>query len=139
MLKRKKGSWTQVALVTVLACLCLGGIYGFLEGGLCWGCWKSDASEFQQWFEPWDARPACWYCDRCGRLWEAGTPWRKMNWRGKMNILIPGGPDQTWVNSRTGYTHLDLEYRVTLQRSTDIKRSSATIAAKRQSKLDSEK
>jgi hypothetical protein len=29
--QRAKGSWAKIALITVLACCCLGVVYGFLE------------------------------------------------------------------------------------------------------------
>jgi len=86
MLKAKKGSSTHVALVTAVACLCLGLGFGLLWGPFCWHCLSSQRV-VERVALAWAARsdlrkPLClrlWICGNCGRAWESMTPWENVN------------------------------------------------------------
>lgn len=84
MLKPKKGSFTQVALVTVVTCLCLGLICGLLVAPICWHCGRTDRYAKNQ--KPADIGEIVvyesnvrthmrWFCSHCRRAWKNGTPW----------------------------------------------------------------
>jgi hypothetical protein len=65
MISSKKGSLTHLALITSVACLCLGSFYGFVTGPYCWHCRSASHISF---FISTDGAPR-WGCTQCDRCW----------------------------------------------------------------------
>lgn len=82
-MRKEKGSWTRIMLVTVLSSFCLG----FFSGRpLCWGCWRAlgerGSGELVVYTDPTKqcVRKSVWYyCPQCGRCWFPESPWRAEN------------------------------------------------------------
>ncbi len=70
MVNSKTGSLTHIALITGIACLCTGVIYGFVNVPFCWHCLSAENVQRT------DCEPVSWYCERCHREWMAETPWK---------------------------------------------------------------
>ncbi len=79
-----KGSLTQVAMISVAACIFLGLAYGVLTAPICWRCWShgTHAREFDRRiaeivaYDSKDVRTLKrWVCEHCKRAWKPGVPW----------------------------------------------------------------
>lgn len=106
---RKKGSFTPIALISAVACLFAGVVYGFLSGPTCWHCWSSRdvhtieipvrtaMRDFGGTHTALNFVPV-WNCERCDRDWEPLTPWR---------IALPSTP--RLIGSRSGFSASDFQ------------------------------
>lgn len=109
MVSRKTVSLTHIALLSAVACLCAGVIYGFLSGPTCWQCWSprnvhnieipvlSAMRDFAGTHSAVSFVPV-WSCEHCNRDWEPLTPWK---------IAIPSKP--RLIGSRSGPSASDFQ------------------------------
>lgn len=75
MISSKKGSLTHLALITAVACLSIGVIYGFFNVPFCWHCLSADKVQRTTYSDSY-VPGKTWYCNRCQREWMAQTPWK---------------------------------------------------------------
>ncbi len=104
-----KGNLTQVATISVAACISLGLAYGLLTAPICWRCWSYGTHT-----KPFSRRigeimvtdskgvrtRARWFCGHCTRAWKPEVPWiddppdfgdtprKAWPWKGQTDVLI---------------------------------------------------
>jgi hypothetical protein len=83
LISSRKGSWTHLALITGLACLCLGIGYGVMRIPFCWHCHSGVYVEETRYSDSY-APGLHFTCARCQREWMALTPW----WNGIVVIRV---------------------------------------------------
>ncbi len=102
----RKGSLTQLALITGVACLCLGLAYGLLTAPICWQCWSHGTHARIGEILVHDSKDEKghrtlmrWWCDHCLRAWKPGVPWIDDPPNFKTDLLSGGHMHWPWKGS----------------------------------------
>ena len=74
MISSKKGNLTHLALITAVACLSIGVIYGLLTMPLCWNC-LSTKNVYITFYNDVYVPGHHFYCQKCQRVWTSTSPW----------------------------------------------------------------
>lgn len=76
-MRKKKGAWLVVGISAVIAFVCLGFIYDFLQGATCWKCWSSRSVALAENKKFWgfSSSDTLWHCHACAKVWRPGAPW----------------------------------------------------------------
>jgi|AGTN01.2.fsa_nt_gi hypothetical protein len=74
---QKRAAWSLAGCLAVIVCVCLGALYEFSQGPMCWSCGSSDSSESTgRTFFGFSASARVRHCRGCGKVWRVGFPWR---------------------------------------------------------------